>query len=64
MLGGGLLARTPTLYNLVEGARERRIARRAARSTADAGEAEPTTGEQEPTTGEHPLSRRELRERH
>ena len=68
---GGLVSSTfltllvlPTLYNLVEGARERRIARRAARSTADAGEAEPTTGEQEPTTGEHPLSRRELRERH
>ncbi|CAH0187536.1 efflux RND transporter permease subunit [Microbacterium sp. Bi128] len=68
---GGLVSSTfltllvlPTLYNLVEGARERRIARRAARSTADAGEAEPTTGEQEPTTDEHPLSRRELRERH
>jgi HAE1 family hydrophobic/amphiphilic exporter-1 len=68
---GGLVSSTfltllvlPTLYNLVEGARERRIARRAARSTADAGEAESTTGEQEPTPDEHPLSRRELRERH
>jgi HAE1 family hydrophobic/amphiphilic exporter-1 len=61
---GGLVSSTfltllvlPTLYNLVEGARERRIARRAARSTSAADEAEPTTDE-------HPLSRRELRERH
>ncbi len=61
---GGLVSSTfltllvlPTLYNLVEGARERRIARRAARST-------PAADEAEPTTDEHPLSRRELRERH
>ncbi|RWR22402.1 efflux RND transporter permease subunit [Microbacterium enclense] len=61
---GGLVSSTfltllvlPTLYNLVEGARERRVARRAVTSTpgADAGES---------TTHEHPTSRRELRERH
>ncbi|MBQ9916056.1 MAG: efflux RND transporter permease subunit, partial [Microbacterium sp.] len=53
---GGLVSSTfltllvlPTLYNLVEGARERRAARRAATSTPDAGAAEPTTGE-------HPVS--------
>jgi len=61
---GGLVSSTfltllvlPTLYNLVEGARERRVARRAATSTPNAGVAEPTTGE-------HPLSRRQLREGH
>ena len=61
---GGLVSSTfltllvlPTLYNLVEGARERRAARRAATSTPDAGAAEPTTGE-------HPVSRRQLREGH
>ncbi|MDI9892707.1 efflux RND transporter permease subunit [Microbacterium sp. IEGM 1404] len=61
---GGLVSSTfltllvlPTLYNLVEGARERRTARRAATSTPDAGAAEPTTGE-------HPVSRRQLREGH
>jgi HAE1 family hydrophobic/amphiphilic exporter-1 len=60
---GGLVSSTfltllvlPTLYNLVEGARERRAARRAARSM-------PAADAAEPTTDEHPLSRRELRER-
>ena len=61
---GGLVSSTvltllvlPTLYNLVEGAKERRAARRAATTTGDADE-------KEPSTDEHPLSRRELRERH
>lgn len=61
---GGLVSSTfltllvlPTLYNLVEGARERRVARRAATSTPDAGAAAPRTDE-------HPVSRRQLREGH
>ena len=62
---GGLVSSTfltllvlPTLYNLVEGARERRLARRAARATHedDAPEVVAEDG--------HPLSRRELRDRH
>lgn len=62
---GGLVSSTfltllvlPTLYNLVEGARERRLARRAARSSDDDGAPEVVAAE------EHPLSRRELRDRH
>lgn len=68
---GGLVSSTfltllvlPTLYNLVEGATERRSARRAARSTGDADAGEPTTDAEGPSTDEHPLSRRELRDRH
>ncbi|MDQ1130144.1 efflux RND transporter permease subunit [Microbacterium sp. SORGH_AS_0888] len=56
---GGLVSSTvltllvlPTLYNLVEGARERRAARRAGDEVPDADGRE-----------EHPSSRRELRER-
>ncbi|WZH37796.1 MAG: efflux RND transporter permease subunit [Microbacterium enclense] len=62
---GGLVSSTfltllvlPTLYNLVEGARERRLARRAARSSDDDGAPEVAAAE------EHPLSRRELRDWH
>ncbi|WP_081322648.1 efflux RND transporter permease subunit [Microbacterium testaceum] len=62
---GGLVSSTfltllvlPTLYNLVEGARERRVARRAARETP-----EPAAPEVVAEDG-HPLSRRELRDRH
>lgn len=68
---GGLVSSTfltllvlPTLYNLVEGATERRSARRAARSTGDADAGELTTDAEGPSTDEHPLSRRELRDRH
>ncbi|WP_144783096.1 efflux RND transporter permease subunit [Microbacterium sp. BH-3-3-3] len=59
---GGLVSSTfltllvlPTLYNLIEGASERRRERRAAR---EAGHVEPTADDG------HPLSRRELREKH
>ncbi len=62
---GGLVSSTfltllvlPTLYNLVEGARERRVARRAARETP-----EPAAPEVVAEDG-HLLSRRELRDRH
>jgi len=66
---GGLVSSTfltllvlPTLYNLVEGARERRLARRAARDSVDAGAA---GGAAEAVAEDgHPLSRRELRDRH
>ena len=66
---GGLVSSTfltllvlPTLYNLVEGARERRLARRAARDSVDAGAA---GGSAEAVAEDgHPLSRRELRDRH
>ncbi|OZD56713.1 hydrogenase expression protein [Rhodococcus sp. 06-1477-1B] len=59
---GGLVSSTfltllvlPTLYNLIEGASERRRERRAAREAAPV----------EPTADDgHPLSRRELREKH
>ena len=59
---GGLVSSTfltllvlPTLYNLIEGASERRRERRAAR---EARHVEPTADDG------HPLSRRELREKH
>jgi len=66
---GGLVSSTfltllvlPTLYNLVEGARERRLARRAARATDGAGASEPAA--EVVAEDGHPLSRRELRDRH
>ncbi|MDQ1123614.1 efflux RND transporter permease subunit [Microbacterium trichothecenolyticum] len=59
---GGLVSSTfltllvlPTLYNLIEGASERRRARRADREGAP---------ETPPADDEHPLSRRELRQKH
>ena len=59
---GGLVSSTvltllvlPTLYNLIEGAGERRRERRAAR---DADPHERSGGE------EHPVTRRELRAKH
>ena len=65
---GGLVSSTfltllvlPTLYNLVEGARERRLARRAARDSADAGV--PVGAAEVVAEDGHPLSRRELRDR-
>ncbi|CAH0123129.1 efflux RND transporter permease subunit [Microbacterium sp. Bi121] len=64
---GGLVSSTvltlivlPTLYNLVEGARERRRARKAG---PDAGTAE-SGDDPAPEDPEHPLTRRELREHH
>ncbi|KTR94486.1 hydrogenase expression protein [Microbacterium testaceum] len=66
---GGLVSSTfltllvlPTLYNLVEGARERRLARRAARDSADADG--PAGAAEVAAEDGHPLSRRELRDRH
>ncbi|BAJ74118.1 cation/multidrug efflux pump [Microbacterium testaceum StLB037] len=66
---GGLVSSTfltllvlPTLYNLVEGARERRLARRAARNT-DSVDASGGAAEAVAEDG-HPLSRRELRDRY
>lgn len=75
---GGLVSSTvltllvlPTLYNLVEGAKERRLARRAdAAESGDAvvsdgaGSAEPDAGSGEPGDVDAPLSRRSLREQH
>ncbi|MEW1706697.1 efflux RND transporter permease subunit [Microbacterium sp. NPDC089190] len=64
---GGLVSSTfltllvlPTLYNLIEGASERRRARRAARDEASS----PSTGAAPIADDGHPLSRRELREKH
>ncbi|MES2866917.1 efflux RND transporter permease subunit [Microbacterium profundi] len=76
---GGLVSSTvltlivlPTLYNLVEGAKERRRARKAgpdAGGTAPDSDAGPDTGgdapagdASDPDASEHPLTRRELRE--
>ncbi|MDF2664483.1 MAG: cation/multidrug efflux pump [Microbacterium sp.] len=66
---GGLVSSTfltllvlPTLYNLVEGARERRLARRAERAADGAGASEPAA--EVVAEDGHPLSRRELRDRH
>lgn len=69
---GGLVSSTiltllvlPTLYNLAEGARERRAARRGARSSVDASPAAPA-GADDAAPGEPhaPTSRRELRQQH
>jgi HAE1 family hydrophobic/amphiphilic exporter-1 len=64
---GGLVSSTvltlivlPTLYNLVEGARERRAARKAG---PDAGDSD-AGDDPAPEDPDHPLTRRELREHH
>ena len=66
---GGLVSSTiltllvlPTLYNLVEGARERRAARRESGADAEAGALEPVlVGAGAAGAAEHALTRRELR---
>ncbi|WP_144794509.1 efflux RND transporter permease subunit [Microbacterium paludicola] len=72
---GGLVSSTvltlivlPTLYNLVEGARERRQARKAGPDAGPAGDGPDgenpdgdTSGADAATSAEHPLTRRELR---
>ncbi|MGV2984864.1 efflux RND transporter permease subunit [Microbacterium sp. AGC85] len=70
---GGLVSSTvltlivlPTLYNLVEGAKERRRARKAGPDAgADASESDGPEPDGSGSDGaEHPLTRRELRENH
>ena len=65
---GGLVSSTvltlivlPTLYNLVEGARERRAARKAGPDAAASGGSDDPAPE-DPENPDHPLTRRELRE--
>ena len=66
---GGLVSSTvltllvlPTLYNLVEGAKERRAARRESGADAEAGDLEPVlVGAGAAGAAEHALTRRELR---
>jgi multidrug efflux pump subunit AcrB len=67
---GGLVSSTvltllvlPTLYNLVEGARERRVARRAARDGSDPALA-PASSAATDHADEAPASRREWRSQH
>jgi len=69
---GGLVSSTvmtlivlPTLYNLVEGARERRQARKAGPDAGDADAGGDDPAPDAPEDGaEHPQTRRELREQH